>query len=326
MERWLLPLRTVRTLRRPPATSALEESPDMHDMNREVIITCAVTGGGARPKNPNVPITPQQIAASAIEAAKEGAAIVHCHVRDPETGVGTWNVDLFREVVDRVQSSGTDVVLNLTGGGLALIYIDDDNPLKLRPESSLATPRVRLEHVEKLLPEIMSLDMGSFSSDDDNGIYAGHASAMRAMAKRLKEIKVKPEIEAFDVSAIIMARRLYKDGLFEDPPMFQFCLGVGLMAPATLPVLLAMRDLLPSRAQWAAFSLGRHQLPMAAQSVLLGGHVRVGLEDNLYLKKGVYATNASLVERAREVVQRLGASVLTPAQARERLNLVKRNY
>lgn len=296
----------------------------MFEMNREVIVTCAITGGGARPNHPDIPITPRQIAESAIAAAKEGAAIVHCHVRDPETGKGTHSIDLFREVVDRVRSSDTDVVLNLTGGGLGMIYIDDNNPLQALPGSDISSPQVRMEHAETLLPEIMSLDTGSLNWGD-NGVYAGHPSVLRAMAKRLKEIKVKPEIEVFDVGPIMLARRMIEEGLFDAPPMFQFCLGVGLNAPPTPHVLLAMRDLLPAGAQWSAFGLSRYQIPMVAQSVLMGGHVRVGLEDNLYLDKSVYASNASLVARAREVIERLGARILSPEEARKRLNLVKHN-
>jgi uncharacterized protein (DUF849 family) len=296
----------------------------MNHLNQNVIITCAVTGGGEKSKShPSIPVTPKEIAAAAIEAAKAGAAIAHCHVRDPETGHGIYSLDLFREVVDRIRESDTDVVINLTGGGQGMLYIDDDNPRSLLPSSDIASPAARMEHAEKLLPEIFSLDTGSLNWGE-NAVYAGHRSVLRKMARRLQEIGVKPEIEVFDVGPIVLARGLIDEGIFDAPPMFQFCLGVGQNAPATTNVLLAMRELLPEGAVWSSFGISRHQIPMIAQSVLLGGNVRVGLEDNLYLERGVFASNGTLVERAVQIVEHLGAKVLSPNEARKVLKLQKR--
>jgi uncharacterized protein (DUF849 family) len=203
-------------------------------------------------------------------------------------------------------------------------YIDDADPRKLLPESNLATPAQRIVHAEELLPDICSLDMGSMNWWA-NGVYAGHENAMREMARRLQAAKVKAEIEVFDVGPILLANKLVNEGLFNSPPMFQFCLGIGTGAPSTTAVLLAMRDLVPKDAVWAAFDLGRKQMPMVAKSVLLGGNVRVGLEDNHYLGKGEFATNEKLVERAVEIIERLGASVQTSRDARKSLGLRERN-
>jgi uncharacterized protein (DUF849 family) len=294
----------------------------MNEINTSPFITCAVTGGGAKPDHPDIPVLPKDIAKAAIEAAQEGAAIVHCHVRDPETGAGTHNVDLYREVVDRIRDNATDVVINLTGSGLGTIIVDDEKPASFLPGTNVSPARDRMSHVEALRPEIMTLDLGSLNWGD-SGIYAGHPKVMRAMARRLQELGVKPELEAFDIGALMFARRLISEGVITEPPLIQLCLGVGMNAPATTHVMLAMRDILPEGAIWSAFGLGRNQIPMVAKSMLLGGNVRVGLEDNLYLERGVYASNADLVRRAREIVERLGATVLTPAQVRERLHLVK---
>jgi uncharacterized protein (DUF849 family) len=294
----------------------------MNEMNNEVFITCAVTGGGAKPNHPSIPVLPKEIAEAAIEAAKEGAAIVHCHVRDPQTGAGTHNVDLYREVFDRIRSSDTDVIINLTGSGLGTILVDDEKPVSFLPGTDVSPAHMRMSHVEALRPEIMTLDLGSLNWGE-NGIYAGHPSVMRAMARRLQELGVKPELEAFDTGAIMLARQFVSEGIISDSPLIQLCLGVGMNAPATTSLMLAMRDILPPGTVWSAFGLGRNQIPMVAKSMLLGGNVRVGLEDNLYLERGVFASNADLVRRAREVIERLGARILSPEQVRTKLKLIK---
>ncbi len=295
----------------------------MSEMNTDVIITCAVTGGGDTvDKHPAIPVTPKQIAAAAIEAAKAGAAIAHCHVRDPETGQNAFKTELFREVVERIRESDTDVVINLTGGNGGGIVIDDANPREFQAEGDITTPEGRVAHAVALRPEITSLDMGAIVFGDST-IYAGHPSAMREMAKRLQAAGVKPEIEVFDVGPIVLAGELVEEGLIDDPPMFQLCLGIGPNAPMDTKVMVAMRDLLPAGSAWSAFGISRHQMPMVAKAMVMGGNVRVGLEDNLYLERGVHASNGQLVEKARGIVEALGGRCLTPAEAREKLNLRK---
>ena len=295
----------------------------MSEMNTDVIITCAVTGGGDTvDKHPAIPVTPKEIAAAAIEAAKAGAAIAHCHVRDPETGQNAFKTELFREVVERIRESDTDVVINLTGGNGGAMVIDDANPREFQPEGDITTPEGRVAHAVELQPEITSLDVGLITFGD-NTIYAGHPSAMREMAKRMQAAGVKPEIEVFDIGPIVLAGQLVDEGLIDDPPMFQFCLGIGPNAPMDTKVMVAMRDLLPAGSAWSAFGISRHQMPMVAKAVVMGGNVRVGLEDNLYLERGVHASNGQLVEKARGIVEALGARCLTPAEAREKLNLRK---
>ncbi|MBN35960.1 MAG: NADPH:quinone reductase [Rhodospirillaceae bacterium] len=292
-------------------------------MNNEVVITCAVTGGGdTAGKSPHVPVTPKQIAAAAIEAAKAGAAIVHCHVRNPETGQNAFKAELFAELVERIRESETDVVINLTGGNGGAILIDDNKPGEWQEGSDLTTPEGRVAHAVELLPEICTLDMGLINFGE-NVAYLGNDSALRDMAKRMQSVGVKPELEVFDVGPIMQARKLMDEGVFDAPPMFQLCLGIGVNAPTDTKVMLAMRDILPDGAFWSSFGISRHQMPMVAKSVALGGNVRVGLEDNLYLSRGVLANNGQLVEKARTIIEAMGARVLTPAEAREKLNLRK---
>ena len=295
----------------------------MDEMNNEVVITCAVTGGGdTAGKSPHVPVTPKQIAAAAIEAAKAGAAIVHCHVRNPETGQNAFKAELFAELVERIRESETDVVINLTGGNGGAILIDDNKPGEWQEGSDLTTPEGRVAHAVELLPEICTLDMGLINFGE-NVAYLGNDSALRDMAKRMQSVGVKPELEVFDVGPIMQARKLMDEGVFDAPPMFQLCLGIGVNAPTDTKVMLAMRDILPDGAFWSSFGISRHQMPMVAKSVALGGNVRVGLEDNLYLSRGVLANNGQLVEKARTIIEAMGARVLTPAEAREKLNLRK---
>lgn len=289
-------------------------------MNREVIVSCAITGAGdTAGKNSNVPVTPQEIAESAIEAAEAGAAVAHIHVRDPETGKGCNDPELFREVVERIRESDTDVVINLTAGGGGDFFPNDEDPGVGAPGTNVQSPEERHAHVEELLPEICTLDCGSYNFADF--LYLNTEGWIRRQASLIQQAGVKPEIECFELGHIRLARQLVQEGLVDDPPFFQLCLGIPWAAEANTETMHAMRDALPAGAQWCGFGVGRMQIPMAAQSVLLGGNVRVGLEDNLYLDKGVPATNGQLVERAVGVIESLGAIPVTPAEAREKLGL-----
>jgi uncharacterized protein (DUF849 family) len=294
-------------------------------MNYEVIVTCAVTGSGdTADKHPDLPITPAQIATAAIDAAKAGAAIVHCHVRDPETGKGTRDVKLYAEVVDRIRSSGVDCVVNLTAGMGGDLMIDVDNPTVPAAGTDLVPPLTRLAHVEELLPDICSLDCGTLNFGEGNSVYVSTPNMLRIMAKRVQELGVKPELEVFDTGHLWLATRLVAEGLIDAPPLFQICLGIPYGAPATTGSMKNMVDMLPEGAEWAGFAISRLEMPFVAQAILLGGHVRVGLEDNLYLERGVPATNAQLVEKAIRLIDLLGARAMTPDEARARLGLRKR--
>jgi len=284
-----------------------------------VFITCAVTGSAdSVGKNPNVPVTPEQIAASALEAHAAGAAIVHLHVRDPISGAASRDPKLFRDVVRRIRQAGTDVILNLTGGmGGDLMIGPDDAPLSFKAGTDFVGPAERIAHVLELKPEIGSLDCGSLNFDEL--LYGTTPGFLRSMARAYQQNNIRPELEVFELGHIELAKQLLAEGLINPPPLFQLCLGIKYAAPATPQVMLAMRDALPPGALWSGFGLGRMQMPMVAQAVLLGGNVRVGLEDNLYLDRGVPATNAQLVERARKIVELLGARVLSAKETRERL-------
>ncbi|MBC6416743.1 MAG: 3-keto-5-aminohexanoate cleavage protein [Rhodospirillales bacterium] len=295
-------------------------------MNREVIVTCAITGAGDTVgKHPAIPVTPREIAEAAVEAAKAGATVAHMHVREPGSGQPSRRVALYREVVDRIRDSGTDIVVNLTAGMGGDLQITDANPTAQGPASDMIGAIERLAHVEELLPEICTLDCGTLNFGDGDCIYVGTPEMLRKGAKRIQELGVKPELECFDSGHVWMANRLFEEGLIDGKPMYQFCLGIPYGAPASAETMLTMRNLLPREAVWAGFAIGRMQMPMVAQAALLGGHVRIGLEDNLWLEKGVYASNASLTERAVEILQRLGARTLTPAEGREVLGLKPRN-
>jgi uncharacterized protein (DUF849 family) len=291
----------------------------------EVFITCAVTGSAdSVRKNPNVPVTPAQIAESALEAHAAGAAIVHLHVRDPQSGAASRDPALFRELVDRIRSRNSSVILNLTGGmGGDLLVGPEHDPLALRAGTDFVGPQERIAHVLDLLPEIGSLDCGSLNFDEL--IYGTTPGFLRTMARAYQQKNVRPELEVFELGHIELAKQLLAEGLIDQPALFQLCLGIKYGAPASSEAMKAMRDALPVGSRWSAFGLGRMQMPMAAQSVLLGGNVRVGLEDNLYLDKGIPATNAQLVERARAIVELLGVRVLTAPETRERLGLRARS-
>ena len=294
-------------------------------MNHDVIITCALTGAGdTTSRSPHVPVTPKQIAAAAVEAAKAGATVVHCHVRDPETGKFSRDVALYREVMERIREADIDIIVNLTAGmGGDLEIGAGENPMEFGPNTDLVGPLTRLAHVEELLPEICTLDCGTLNFGDGDTIYVSTPAQLRAGAERIQELGVKAELEIFDTGHLWFAKQLIKEGLL-DNPLFQLCLGIPWGAPADTTTMKAMVDNLPADAVWAGFGIGRMQMPMAAQAVLLGGNVRVGLEDNLWLDKGVLATNGQLVERAGEILSRLGARVLTPAEGRIKMGLTQR--
>jgi len=297
-------------------------------MNWNAFITCAVTGSGETAhKSDKVPVTPEQIANSAIEAAKAGAAVVHIHVRDPRTGKGSRSTELYAEVVDRIRSSDVDVVINLTAGmGGDLVLGGDENVLPLNPEGTdMVGATERLDHVTKLLPEICTLDCGTmnFASGGDY-IMTNTPSVLRKMAKIVKDLGVRPELEVFDTGHMVMVKDLIKEGLLDDPVMIQLCMGIAYGAPDDPTTFMALVNQMPQNAVFSAFSISRMQLPFVAQSVLAGGNVRVGLEDNLYLNKGELATNGSLVDRARKILENMNVKVLGPQEVREKLQLTKR--
>lgn len=292
-------------------------------MNRNPIITCAVTGSGdTAAKHPDLPKSPAEIATAAIDAAKAGAAIAHLHVREPDTGKPSRDVNLYREVVERIRESETDVILNLTTGMGGDLFLGPDNePLDFADDTDCVGQIERMQHVEALLPEICSLDCGSFNYMGQNYVYVSTQTMLELGAKRLQSIGVKPELEVFDTGQIWFAKHMIESGLIDSPPLFQVCLGIPWGAPATTGVFQAMVNELPDGCNWSGFAIGAMEMPMVAQAALLGGNVRVGLEDNLYLEKGVLASNAQLVERARGIVEAMGATVQTSAQARVTLGL-----
>lgn len=293
-----------------------------HGMNSEVIISCAVTGAGDTVgKHPAIPVTPRQIAGAAIEAAHAGAAIAHLHVRNVETGKAGRDLANYREAVKLIRESGVDIVINLTAGMGGDYAYDPKNPGIPGPGSDLADADERLAHVEELRPEICTLDCGSLNFG--NGAFLATADLLRDMAARIQKMGVKPEIEAFELGHIWLAKQLITEGLIDSPPLFQICLGIPWGAEATTEAMVTMRNHLPSGCNWAGFAIGRNQMGFVAQSMLLGGNVRVGLEDNIWLDKGVHATNGTLVTRAKEIVERLGGRTLTPAEARIKLGLKK---
>ena len=297
------------------------------EMNREVFITCPVTGsGGTQDRSPHVPRSPKEIADSAIEAAKAGAAIVHCHVRDPETGVASRKVEYYREVTERIRDSDTDVIINLTAGmGGDLVLGSPEAPLPLNEAGTdMAGATERMEHVAVCRPEICTLDCGTMNFAEADYVMTNTPGMLRAMAKIMQDLGVRVEIEAFDTGHLWFAKQLVKEGLIDSPAMVQLCMGVPWGAPDDLSTFMAMVNNIPSDWTFSAFSLGRNEMPMAAAAVLAGGNVRVGLEDNLYLEKGVLATNAQLVERAARIVTDLGARIIGPEEVRQKLKLEKR--
>ncbi|MGQ7786864.1 3-keto-5-aminohexanoate cleavage protein [Nesterenkonia sp. K-15-9-6] len=291
-------------------------------MSRPVILTCALTGAGdTAGRSEHVPVTPEQIAADAIAAARAGASIVHIHVRDPETTQGSRDVAHYREVVRIVRESDVDPVLNLTAGMGGDLVIDPQRPTDQLDGTDLVNAIERLPHVEELRPEICTIDCGSLNFGEGSSLYVSTPDMLREGAARIQELGVTPEMEIFDTGNLWFANVMVEEGLIDPPPLYQLCMGIPYGAPADPRLLRTMVDMLPEGAEFTSFALGRNQLPWAARSVLAGGHVRVGLEDNLYLSKGVKATNAQLTERAVGIVESLGERVATPDEAREILDL-----
>ncbi|CAN0033040.1 unnamed protein product [Chrysoparadoxa australica] len=297
------------------------------EMNKEVFITCAVTGsGGTQDRRPHVPRSPQQIAESAIDAAKAGAAVVHCHVRDPDTGAPSRDLAYYREVTDRIRDAEVDVVLNLTAGmGGDITFGSTDAPL---PVNEAGTDMVgaaeRVAHIAECLPEICTLDCGTMNFAEADYVMTNTPGMLRDMGARMTALGVKPEIEAFDTGHLWFAKELVKEGVLEGPALVQLCMGVPWGAPDDLNTFMAMVNNVPDDWCFSAFGLGRNQMAYVAASVLAGGNVRVGLEDNLWLDKGVLATNAQLVDRAAGIIENMGAKVIGPSAVREKLGLVKR--
>ena len=295
--------------------------------SQEVFITCAVTGAGdTTAKSDKVPVTPKDIATSAIEAARAGAAVVHCHVRDPETGQGARDPALFREVVARIRDSDQDVVINLTAGmGGDLVLGSAEAPLPLSPEGTdLAGATERLAHVTELLPEIATIDCGTMNFGEGDYVMTNTPAGLREMARQMQALGVRPEIEVFDTGHLELAKWLAGQGLLDDPVLVQLCMGIPWGAPDDLRTFQALVDNLPDGWLFSAFSIGRNQLPFVAAAALAGGNVRVGLEDNIYLKRGVLASNADLVERAVTILEAMNIRIIGPDEVRAKLKLQKR--
>jgi len=295
-------------------------------MNRDVFITCAVTGsGGTQDMSPHVPRSPEQIATSAIDAAKAGAAIVHCHVRDPETGKPSRDPALYREVTERIRDADTDVILNLTAGmGGDLMFDGTESMNRMSQKSDMAGAAERVQHVVDCRPEICTLDCGTMNFAEADYVMVNTPGMLRDMATRMVASGVRIEIEAFDTGHLWFAKQLVTEGIIPDPVLVQLCMGVPWGAPDDLNTFLAMVNNVPAHWHWSAFALGRNEMPYVAAAVLAGGNVRVGLEDNLYLSKGVLATNAQLVEKAVTIIENMGARVIGPDAVRDRLQLTKR--
>lgn len=297
------------------------------NMNKNVFITCAVTGsGGTQDRSPHVPRSPAQIAESAIAAAKAGAAVVHCHVRDPESGAPSRDLGLYREVTDRIRDSDTDVVLNLTAGmGGDMVFGDVENPLPVNEAGTdMIGATARMAHIAECLPEICTLDCGTMNFAEADYVMTNTPGMLRAMGQMMADLGVKPEIEAFDTGHLWFAKELEKEGILQSPALVQLCMGVPWGAPNDLNTFMAMVNNVPTSWNWSAFSLGRDQMAYVAASVLAGGNVRVGLEDNLWLDKGVLAENYQLVERAGTIIENMGAKLMGPAEVRAQLGLKKR--
>jgi uncharacterized protein (DUF849 family) len=297
------------------------------DDKRPVVLTCAVTGNAQPnpkyPKDLNFPITAKQICNAVVSAAQAGASVAHIHVRDPETGLGSWRPDLFREVVDRIRQTGVDIVLNLTAGGGCFFVPQPDDDSRMASTSDMQTIDQRVRHLEECLPELASLDAtcGMQTEPGLEFIYLNSANTLRKLAQRYQRIGVKPELEAFHPGDILFIKTLIESGWVDDPPLIQIALGVKWCSPDDLDTMQYMSGLLPKHCVWAGFGIGRQQMSMVAAALLLGGNCRVGLEDNLYLERGRFATNAQLVERARQIIENMGARVATPGETRRLLNL-----
>jgi uncharacterized protein (DUF849 family) len=292
-------------------------------MNKDVFITCAVTGAGdSTARSPHVPKSPAEIAQACLDAARAGAAIVHVHVREPDTGKASRKLEYYDEVVELVRASDVDVIINLTAGMGGMLVLDNENPGIMTAETDLATPYQRVEHVGRLRPELCTIDCGSMNFGTN--IAVNRTNDLEKMARHALEWGVKPELEVFDMGQVGIALTLINRGVVPGDPLFQFCLGIEGGAPATAESITAMRAMIPRNANWAAFGISNHEMPTVALAVIMGGNVRVGLEDNLYLERGVLATNAQLVEKAARIIRDIGARVLTPAETRQKLKLENR--
>ena len=290
-------------------------------MKTKTMITCAVTGGADTvPKHPGVPVTPEQIANAVIEARNAGATIAHIHVRDPKTGKASQSVDYYREVVERVRGARCDVLINLTTGPGSRFVPSDENPRVGGAGTTMTPPLERVRHVLELSPDLCSLDVGSMNFGETG--FVNTPAHLRIMAEAIAKTSVKPELEVFEPGHVLLARKMIEDGRIARPALFQICLGIPWASPATPESMLYMRSLLPEGAIWAGFGISRMEFPMVAQAVVLGGHVRVGMEDNLYLDPGVLTPgNGALVERAVSIVRLLGAEPASPDDARAILGL-----
>jgi uncharacterized protein (DUF849 family) len=296
------------------------------EMNREVFITCAITGsGGTQDRSPHVPRSPADIATSAIAAAKAGAAVVHCHVRDPQTGAPARTTELYREVTDRIRDSDVDVVLNLTAGmGGDLVFGPPSAPLPLQEGTDMVSAEERMDHVNACLPEICTLDCGTMNFAEADYVMTNTPGMLKAMGSMMTELGVKPEIEAFDTGHLWLAKQLVVEGVLKSPALIQLCMGIPWGAPDDLNTFMAMVNNVPRDWTWSAFSIGRNEFPYVAAAILAGGNVRVGLEDNLWLAKGELATNEALVNRAVTIIEAMGATVIGPQDVRHKLGLNKR--
>ena len=296
------------------------------EMNPRPFITCAVTGSGStQDRSPHVPRSPKEIAESAIDAAKAGAAVVHCHVREPDTGASSRRPELYRELMDRIRDSDTDVVVNFTTGmGGDLIFGDPENPLPLQEGTDMAGASERVQPILECLPEICTLDCGTMNFAEADYVMTNTPGMLRAMSLLIRNSGVRPEIEVFETGHLWYCKQLVKEGLIDDPVLIQMCMGIPWGAPDDLNTFMAMVNNTPENWIFSAFSISRNQMPFTAAAVLAGGNVRVGLEDNLWLNRGELATNAQLVERAATIVTNLGCTIMEPQETREKLGLVKR--
>ncbi len=295
--------------------------------NKNVFITCAVTGSGSsQDRSSHVPRSPEQIANSAIDAARAGAAVVHCHVRDPQTGTPSRKLEYYREVTDRIRASEVDVVLNLTAGmGGDLVFGSGENPLPPSAGTDLVGPAERVAHVAECLPEICTLDCGTMNFAEADYVATNTPGMLRSMGQMMTDLGVRPEIEAFDTGHLWFAKQLVEEGILKDPALVQLCMGIPWGAPDDLNTFMAMVNNVPEHWVFSAFSISRNQMAYVAAAVLAGGNVRVGLEDNLWLEKGVLATNAQLVERSVSIIENMGSKVMGPQEVREMLNLKKQS-
>jgi uncharacterized protein (DUF849 family) len=295
-------------------------------ISADVFITCAITGSGStQDRSDKVPRSPKQIADSAIAAAKAGAAVVHCHVRDPQTGAPSRDPKLYRELTERIRDADTDVVLNLTAGmGGDLVFGPPSAPLPLQSGTDMGSAESRMQPIADCLPEICTLDCGTMNFAEADYVMTNTPGMLREMAGMMASLGVKPEIEVFDTGHLWFAKQLAAEGLLDDPVLIQLCMGIPWGAPNDLNTFMAMVNNIPDHWHWSSFSVSRDQMPYVAASVLAGGNVRVGLEDNLWLEKGVLATNEALVNKASIIIEAMGAKLMSPQQVRDQLGLVKR--